>query len=199
MPTILAQIDPSTIEAASDAGVGVLALIALIVLGLGAWRLGDRLFATVDKLTVAAQDAQDKAEAAQKAASAAQDALTTSAGLFATSMAANTTELKAQTAVLLDLRADLRTQIEAGGKATVTAIEARMDASDVEFREAVTRIENGLAALTEKYEHGEKVRHGEVVDLLKALRADVASLKPPPPPTVVKPPEPLEKQEPAAA
>lgn len=174
---LLAQISTGVIEAATDAGVAVLALIAIIVLGFGAWRLGDRLFATVDKLTVAAQDAQEKAEGAQKSAQAAQDALTAIASAVQTSMNANTSELKAQTSLL----ADIRERIETSGKATTKAITERLDAHDTQAREGIARIEATLAALRDEVGNGNKAHNGEVLNKLNEVLAEIRSLKDPPP------------------
>lgn len=184
---LLAQISTGVIEAASDAGVAVLALIAIIVLGFGAWRLGDRLFATVDKLTVAAQDAQEKAEDAQKAAKAAQDALSAIASAVQTSMNTNTAELKAQTAVLVELRSDLRTQIDTSGKATTSAITAHIDASDAELKTILSEVKTTLTALRDEIAEGHKAQRKETIERLDRI---LALLTPPAPePKVLPHPE----------
>lgn len=200
--TPLAQVSPDAINALSDAGVGVLALVALIVVGFGAWRLGDRLFATVDRLAVSAEGAREKAERALNGATAAQEALASAGQAIIRALEANTGELKAQTGML----AALTERVESSGRATTAALIDRLDAHDTlaqnglkQLQGVLAETKEAVAALRSEVQAGHKLQRVEVEAKLGRLEGKVDDvlllLNPPPPPPKIAPaprPEPAE-------
>jgi hypothetical protein len=194
---VLGQIDIS-IEPLIQAGIGVLALIAMIVFGAGAWRIGGALISVIAKLTEAANtaqaratEAQDKAVEAQKAAALAQIALNTTGASLTAAIGANTDEMRKQTAVLTAMSTDIIAHIEASGAVTVAALTERIDTSDADLKAGIARIEAALAVLRDEIRN--EIRAGwnghrtEMLGKLDAIMSELAKLSPVPDPPPLPP------------
>jgi hypothetical protein len=168
-------------------------IVLLLVLG----GLGFMVLKLLNRITDRTEKNAETAASAQKSAETTQIALANAGADIKHALAENTGELKQQTGLMGEqvdaLRQVLRIvsalpgQVDAAGEKTTAELSHRLDAQNV----VLARVETGLAALADKYENGARIRHSEVVDLLRALRADVASLSPivPTLPAPISPPE----------
>lgn len=176
-----------------QAELGTLALVLSIVLvltvGVAAAFISVPVFKLLNRLAEGAQTAQKDAQTALQAAGLAQTALQGAGERLTAALDSNTRELKAQTAMLAAMGA----AIEAGNKATVSAITERLNVHDSFARESISRIEAALEALKADLSNGHKALRGDVLGKLNEVLTEIRALRPPPPPPVaLKPPAALE-------
>lgn len=178
-----------------QAELGTLALVLSIVLvatiGVAAVVVSVPVMKLLNRLADGAQTAQKDAQTALTAAGLAQTALQGAGERLTTALDGNTRELKAQTALLSAMGAS----IEAGNKATVSAITERLDVHDTFAREGMARIEAALEELKADLSNGHKALRGDILGKLDDVLAEVRRLHPPtPPPVALKPPDKLERE-----
>ena len=76
------------------------------------------------------------------------------------------------------------------------ALTDRLNVHDAAAAERYAKIETDIASLRDMISSGHRAYRAEVLAQLNAIMEGIASLKPPPPPMhIVKPPEPLERQD----